>query len=219
MNESLYIKDPECTELGRKILKFSVQLIHKIGFESFNFKKLADEIGTTEAGIYRFFENKYKLLIYITSWYFVWLETKIKHKIQTINTSDDKLKELIKLLAAPVEDDIQTSYIDENLLHSVIIAEGSKSFLTKQVNENHKLNYFQPYKNLCTTIGNVILEINAGYKYPKSLASTIVEVAHFQNFFMNNIPTLTDFSKVHKEKEIIDFLQDLVFSCLKVDKE
>ena len=57
MNEKLFIRDPEQSELGKKIIQHSIQLIHKCGFEAFTFKKLALDIGTTEAGIYRYFEK------------------------------------------------------------------------------------------------------------------------------------------------------------------
>ena len=70
MNEKLFLRDPEQTELGKKIIRHSIQLIYKHGFELFTFKKLAEDIGTTEAGIYRYFENKHRLLIYITAWYY-----------------------------------------------------------------------------------------------------------------------------------------------------
>jgi len=77
MNEKLFLRNPQLTDLGRKILLHSIQLIHKNGFESFTFKKLAEDIGTTEAGIYRYFENKHRLLIYITAWYWSWLEYRV----------------------------------------------------------------------------------------------------------------------------------------------
>ncbi len=214
MNEGLYLRNPEDTELGRKILKDSVQLIYKLGFEAFTFKKLAESIGTTESGIYRYFENKHKLLIYITAWYFGWLGFQIGFQTNNIKAPKVKLQKIISLLTSPVEDDKQTSYIDEGLLYPVIVAEGSKAYLTKQVEENNKLQFFQPYKDLCTLIGNVILEYNPKYKFPKSLASTIVEIAHFQNFFMHNLSSLTDFSKKNKEVEIVDFLNDLIFSSI-----
>lgn len=214
MNEGLYLRNPEDTELGRKILKDSVQLIFKLGFEAFTFKKLAESIGTTESGIYRYFENKQKLLIYITAWYFGWLGFQIAFQTNNIAAPEVKLQKIIALLTAPVEDDKQTSYIDESLLYPVIVAEGSKAYLTKQVEENNKLQFFQPYKDLCTLIGNVILEYNPNYKFPKSLASTIVEIAHFQNFFMHNLSSLTDFKKKDKEIEIVDFLNDLIFSSI-----
>lgn len=216
MNEGLYLRNPEDTVLGRKILKHSVQLIHTLGFEDFTFKKLAEEINSTEAGIYRYFENKHKLLIYLTSWYFSWLEFHIRFVTNNIEEPRIKLNKIIALLIAPIEDDKQTSYIDESLLHPVIVAEGSKTYLTKQVEKNNKQQFFQPYKDLCTLIGNVILEYNPNYKFPKSLASTIVEVAHFQNFFMYNLSSLTDFSKKNKESEIAEFLESLVFSSINI---
>ncbi len=214
MNEGLFLRNPEDTELGRKILKYSVELIYSLGFESFTFKKLAEVIGSTEAGIYRYFENKHKLLIYITAWYFGWISYQIHFQTNNIRNPKVKLQKIIHLLAAPIEDDQQTSYIDESLLHPVIVAEGSKAYLTKQVAENNKSEFFQPYKDLCTLIGSVILEYNPNYRFPKSLASTIVEIAHFQNFFMHNISSLTDFSKRNQESEIVEFLEDLVFASL-----
>ena len=214
MNEGLYLRNPEDTELGRKILKHSVELIYKLGFEIFTFKKLAEEIGSTEASIYRYFENKHKLLIYITAWYFGWIEFQINFQTNNIKDQKFKLEKIIALLTSPIEDDKQTSYIDESLLHPVIVAEGSKAYLTKQVEEDNKLAFFQPYKDLCTLIGNVILAYSPNYKFPKSLASTIVEIAHFQNFFMHNLSSLTDFSKRNKETEIVEFLNDLIFSTL-----
>lgn len=215
MNEALFLRNPESSELGKNILKHSVQLIYKIGFEAFNFKKLAEDIGTTEAGIYRYFENKHKLLVYLTAWYWGWLEFQISFHTNNIEDPTVKLKRVIKLLATGVEDDGQTHYINENLLHQIIIAEGSKAYLTKQVGEDNKQQFFKPYKDLCAAIGTIILECSPEYKYPKSLASTIIEMAHFQNFFMNNLPSLTDFGDTKEESEIITFLNDLVFTSLK----
>jgi AcrR family transcriptional regulator len=215
MNEALFLRNPESSALGKNILKHSVQLIYKMGFEAFTFKKLAEDIGTTEAGIYRYFENKHKLLVYLTAWYWGWLEFQISFHTNNIKDPVVKLKRVIKLLATAVEDDEQTSYINESLLHQIIIAEGSKAYLTKQVGEDNKQQFFKPYKDLCAVIGNIILECSTKYKYPKSLASTIIEMAHFQNFFMNNLPSLTDFGKTKEESEIIAFLNDLVFTSLK----
>ena len=215
MNEALYLRNPENSELGKNILKHSIQLIYKTGFEVFTFKKLAEDIGTTEAGIYRYFENKHKLLVYLAAWYWGWLEFQISFHTNNIEDPSVRLKRVIKLLATAVEDDEQTIHINESLLHQIIISEGSKAYLTKQVGEDNKQHFFKPYKDLCAVIGNIISECSPEYKYPKSLASTIIEMAHFQNFFMNNLPSLTDFSDTKEESEIIAFLNDLVFSSLK----
>ncbi len=215
MNEALFLRNPESSELGKKILEHSVQLIHETGFEAFTFKKLAEHIGTTEASVYRYFENKHKLLVYLTAWYWGWLEFQISYQTNNIEDPEIKLKGVIKLLATEVEDNDLTSYINESLLHQIIISEGSKAYLTKQVEEDNKQQFFKPYKDLCAVIGDIILECRPDYKYPKSLASTIIEMAHFQNFFMKNLPSLTDFSSTKEESEILDFLNDLVFASLR----
>lgn len=215
MNNKLFLRNPEQSELGKKIILHSIQLIYKNGFESFTFKKLAEDIGTTEAGIYRYFENKHRLLIYIAAWYWSWLEYRVTVNTNNIKDPVVKLKRVIKLLATVVEDDVRTSYVNENILHQIIIAEGTKAYLTKHVSEDNKDQLFKPYKDFCAKIGIIILECNPKYKYPKSLSSTIIEMAHFQNFFMNNLPSLTDFGKTKNESAIVSFLEDLVFSALK----
>ena len=216
MNPSLYLRDPEGTDLGKNIIKHSIQLIHDTGFEAFTFKKLAESIGTTEAGVYRYFENKHKLLVYIISWYWRWLDFQIGYQTKNLTNPISKLKKVITILATTVEDDLMTGHVDESILHQILISEGSKAFLTKQVNQDNKQEYFKPYKDLCNTVGEIILECNPKYKYPHSLSSTIIEMAHLQNFFMNHLPSLTDFSKSKNESEIINYLEDLVFNTIRI---
>lgn len=214
VNDTLYLRDPEQSELGKNIIKYSIQLIQKSGFEKFTFKKLAEATGTTEASIYRYFENKHKLLVYIISWYWGWLEFQIIYQTKNLHDSKAKLKQVITLLANTVQDDIMTSQVDESLLNKIIVSEGCKSYLTKHVEEDNKQQYFKPYKDLCNTVSDIILGCNIQYKYPHSLASTIIEVAHLQNFFMHNLPALTDFDQTKKEDQIIEFLNNLVFSSI-----
>jgi len=216
MNDKLFLRDPEESELGRNIIQHSIILIHKIGFEAFTFKKLAVEIKTTEAGIYRYFENKHRLLIYITAWYWNYLEYQVAFQTNNIDDPLKKLKSVIKLLATAIDDDVRTTHIDESILHQIIITEGSKVYLTKHVGEDNKQRFFKPYKDLCAVIGDIILECAPQYKYPKSLATTIIEMAHFQIFFMHNLPALTDFGKTKDDLNVIAFLEDLVFSAIKV---
>lgn len=214
MNEGIYLRNPENSELGKKIIKHSILLIYINGFEAFTFKKLAEEINSTEASVYRYFENKHRLLIYIVAWYWSWLEYQISFQTNNITDPRIKLQMIIKLLATSVEDDKSTNYVDERLLHQIIISEGSKVYLTKHVEEDNRHHFFKPYKELCAVIGNVISEFNSIYKYPKSLATTIIEMAHFQNYFMVNLPLLTDFGEKKNDTDIIMFLEDLVFSSI-----
>ncbi len=214
MNEKLFLRNPEETELGREIIRQSIILIHKSGLEAFTFKKLAKEIGTTEAGVYRYFENKHRLLVYIVSWYWSWLEYKISVHTNNIKNPEVKLKKIIQILGTSVKDDVDTKHVDERLLYEIVTLEGAKVYLTRHVSSDNKLRFFKPYKDLCASVAGVILECNPSYKFSRSLAITLVEMAHQQNFFMKNLPALSDFGNSKDESKIIVFLDDFVFASL-----
>ena len=40
VNEKIYLRDPETSEIGKQIVKKAIDLIFEIGFEQFTFKKL-----------------------------------------------------------------------------------------------------------------------------------------------------------------------------------
>ena len=214
MNEKLFLRNPEESELGKNIIRYSVVLIHKIGFEAFTFKKLAHEIGTTEAGIYRYFENKHRLLVYIADWYWSWQEYRLVFQTNNIKNPEIKIKKAIQLLASRIEDESSTTYFNEKLVYEIVMHEGAKAYLTKQVAEDNKLKLFKPYKDLCARISDFIKEYNPKYKYPRSLSSTIIEMAHSQKFYMQNLPSLTDFGNSKDETKLIAFLEGLVFSSI-----
>lgn len=214
MNKKLYIKDPDDSELGRKIISQSICLINDKGFEEFTFKKLAIEIGSTEAGIYRYFENKQRILTYLSAWYWSWLEYQIQ--IQTTNMKDSKRKlhKVIDLVLMKDINDTNSDYINVNELYRIITNESVKTYHNNRVSQDNKDQLFKPYKELCAFIANIILEFNPKYAYPKSLASTIIEVAHSQVYFKNNLPSLTDYNKSKDECQIISFLESFVFASL-----
>ena len=214
MNEKLFLRDPEQSELGKKILSQSVILIQHFGFESFTFKKLALEIGTTEATIYRYFENKHRLLVYLMAWYWRWLEFRVSYHTNNVKDPIYKLKQIIHLLIIIDKDDFYSDLLDVRLLHEIMINEGTKTYLTKHVTEDNSAQLFKPYKDLCSVIGQVLLECNENYKYPRSLSSTMIEVAHFQSYFKKNLPSLTDFHTDDNANLIVAFVEDMVLSSL-----
>ena len=215
INDKLFLRNPEESELGKKIIQHGITLIHKMGFEVFTFKKLAIDIGTTEAGIYRYFENKHRLLLYIVDWYWSWQEYRLIFQTNNIQDPEDKIRIAIKLLSAPVVDDLTTSYINESLLYEIVMAEGAKSYLTKHVTEDNQANFFKPFKDLCARVAGFIEEYNPDYSFRFSLSSTIIEMAHSQKFYMKNLPSLTDFGATKDESKIILFLESLVFSSIR----
>jgi len=64
LNSNLYLKDPKSTELGERIVQRGMEMIDELGLEQFTFRKLANDIGTTETSVYRYFLNKHRLLLY-----------------------------------------------------------------------------------------------------------------------------------------------------------
>ena len=84
INEKLFIRNPEGSELGNQIVKKAIDLIYNLGFEQFTFKKLAVEMNSTEATIYRYFENKHRLLLYILNWYWCYMEFLLMMKLLLI---------------------------------------------------------------------------------------------------------------------------------------
>lgn len=216
MNEKLYLRNPEDSALGKKIVQKGLVLINKLGFELFTFKKLAAEINTTEASIYRYFENKHRLLVYLITWYWSYLEYKVVFSVNNMKDPEQKLKIIIRIITEePKPSSIKSEYISEAEVYKLIQWEGSKAYLTKNISQDNKDHLFKPYKDLCERFATIIQEFDPKYKYPHSLASTIFEMAHAQKFFMNNLPALTDFGKQQDDKKLILFLESLLFSSLK----
>ena len=74
---------------------------------------------------------------------------------------------------------------------------------------------FKPYKDLCGRIASIIKEYNPKYKFAHSIASTIIETAHSQKFFTQNLPSLTDFKKEDDDKKLVLFIESLLFNSIK----
>jgi AcrR family transcriptional regulator len=216
MNDKLYLRNPEESALGKKIVKNGLSLINKVGFESFTFKKLAIEVGTTEASVYRYFENKHKLLVYLITWYWSYLEYKVLFSTNNITNPEIRLKTVIKIITEePINSITESDFITESETYKLVIWEGSKAYLTRNISKDNKDRVFKPYKDLCQRISSIITEFNPKYKFPHSLASTILEMAHSQKFFKQNLPSLTDFPKEVDDKKTILFLETLLFSAIR----
>ena len=190
--QSIYLKDPETSDLGKRIVKNSIILINSMGFESFTFKKLGNKIGSNESSIYRYFESKHKLLLYLSSWYWAWLEYQLVIETFSISNNKKKLDKAIVVVTRTVEDDSNFSHISETQLYKIIVNESSKSYLTKEVDKDNKQGYFEVYKRLITRIEAMIIDVEPNYKFPLSLASTILEGGIHQHFLNEHFPSITN---------------------------
>ena len=213
VNSEIYLKDPDSSELGKKIISNSIEMIDEVGIECFTFKKLASRIASTEASIYRYFENKHKLLLYLTAWYWNWLEYRLVFSLANIQSPEDRLKKAIRLLTEEIKEDHDYHHINEIKLSKVVITDSSKAYMHKSVDDENKLGVFKGYKNLVQRVSDVIKELSPNYKYPQMLVSTIIEGAHHQRFFADHLPNLTN--TFNNEDAICNFYEEMTLRSLK----
>jgi AcrR family transcriptional regulator len=216
VNEGLYLKNPDSSDLGKKIISNSIELIHEIGFEKFTFKKLGAQIGSPECTIYRYFENKHKILLYLTTWYWSWQEYRLVFKTANIANLEEKLIKSIEVLTEPIIQDQTFSYVNEYLLHQIVIAESCKSFYTKDVDSDNASGVFLVYKRIVARVSDFILEINPQFMYPHMLVSVVIEGSHQQRHFAEHLPSLTDI--VEGKGSVTDFFIKMVLSTIKINK-
>lgn len=212
VNEKIYVKDPETSVLGKNIIKQSIFLIEEIGFDNFTFRKLGAKINSNESSIYRYFENKHKLLLYLSSWYWSWMEYKLILATTNIDDPFEKLRKAITVVTEKIEDDLATEYINESILNKIIIAEFTKTLHTKEVDEENKEGFFLIYKRVINRLVELITAVNPEYKYAKSLASSIIEGALHQHFLRDHLKTITN---CNEEISPTDFYIDLLENLLK----
>lgn len=216
VNEKLYLKDPKSSDVGKNILSKGVILIDKLGFEQFTFRKLATELKTSESTVYRYFESKQKLLLYITSWYWSWLEYQLVFATSNMPSASERLRVAIEVLSRDNSTIEQFDQIDLKTIHRIVILESSKAYLTKEVDEANKEGSYASYKRVVGRLAQNVLEINPKFAQPHSLMSTVVEGIHHQKFFADHLPSLTDIR--NDWKDLADFFYQMALTTIKHSK-
>ena len=218
LSERLYFRDPQATDLGRRIIKFAILLIDEVGFETFTFKKLAAKMGSTEASVYRYFENKHMLLLYLVSWFWEWVSYLIDINTRNISDPISKLKIVISTLVFASKENPSIEYVNESVLHRIIIAEGAKSYHTKSVDNENKEGLFVNYKQLVEKVATFIVDVRPDFPYPCALASNLFEMVNHHIYFALHLPRLTDVTVVGDDySEVETMIETFAFSILGVD--
>ena len=212
VHDEVFLKDPLSSELGKKIIEHGIELINEIGFDNFTFKKLGERIGSNESSIYRYFENKHRFLIYLTSWYWGWVEYRLVFETNSIGDPVEKLTKALETVTRPVEQDVAVTYVNEVLLSKIVISEFSKSYLTKEVDEENQQGFFTIYKRLITRLADMVIAVNPEYSYPKSLMSTVIEGSLHQHFLKDHMKSITN---CNQEITPTHFFKDLVFNAIR----
>lgn len=220
IGEKYYNKDPRSSDLGGRIISASVELMDELGFENFTFKKLAVSIESTEASIYRYFDNKLMLLVYLTTSYWAWVEYMIDYNTHHVKDDRQKLRTILKIICNVHQPtaSIELSGINMSALRSVVVSESDKTYLTKQVDEINNQGLFMGFKTLCQKIAEVVRAVNPSYRYPHALVSMMLEASHQQMFFALHLPSLTEVSTTKKmplEQQVFEFLNNMLNKLLR----
>jgi len=213
--QDLYLKNPTETALGRSILKHSIVMIEEIGLEHFTFKKLAAQISSTEASIYRYFENKHLLLVYLSNWYWEYMMLNIRREVALANTPAEKLSAAIISILFSAERNVNIDYIDEDILHRIMISQADKVYRIQEVSSENKQGFFLAYKRVVICIGEIILQIDPAFPFARILASTLMEMPQQHLYYAKNLPSLTDLAyKDENSHHLKVVMENLAFSWL-----
>jgi len=212
LNERLFLKDPQDSDLGKKMIKYS--LIDEIGFEAFTFRKLAVAINSTEKSIYRYFVNKHFLLLFLSSWYWEWVKYLIEINSRNIECPKRKLKIAIQNLVDATDENPGNKNINESLLHKVVIKEGGKAYHIQAVDDENKAGLFFSYKSLVQKVSDIVNEIDPKFPYSASLSSNLFEMANNQIYFADHLPKLASISSGKNQNE--DLINMLTFFTFKI---
>jgi AcrR family transcriptional regulator len=219
IHNGLCLRDPKETTLGQSILKYSIILIDELGFEHFTFKKLAARINSTEASIYRYFENKHLLLVYLSNWYWEYMYVNIQNKLDNITSPTEKLKIAIAGILDSMMKNDEISYIDEDILHSIMVSQADKVYRIKEVTEENKNGFFLAYKKVVRFISDIMLEVDPDFPYARILASTLTEMPNQQLYYAKNLPSLTSIAdKKDNQLELQKVMENMAFAWIKAYK-
>ena len=214
----LSLKDPLQSKLGRSIITHSINLMDDIGFEAFTFKKLAASMGSNETTLYRYFKNKHFLLLYLVVWYWNWVSYLIDYNTKNIADPNQKLNLIIDNFVDATKENPSIDFVNEKVLHRIIIAESAKSYHTKNIDDENKLGFYNSYKALIQKVADVILEIKPSFPYPHSFASTLFEMANNEIYFAEHLPRLTDIKVKNEEYSEVNKLLKF-YKCKMLDQK
>lgn len=191
---ALHLRDPEGTRLGQAILSEGLELMNELGLEAFTFKKLAARIGSTEVSLYKYFPNKQRLLQYYFQLYWLWLRQVCGRHAERSQDPLNTVRSVVDALCGVWPKDAPKAQLDAHALRLLVIEEGMKSYLHKNVDADNARRLFLPYKSLSAFIAECLVACRKDVPMPRSFATTIIEMAHSLPFAMEHLPSLTELS-------------------------
>jgi hypothetical protein len=116
-----------------------------------------------------------------------------------------KLEKAIQLLTEPIQDDLQTTHLDEQLLHKIIVSEFGRMQPSRHAVIDASLIRPEAFNRINQRLCAMIQQVNPSYLYAQPLANTLIEAGHFQQFETAS----------HPGEASTTFFLDLITRCLK----
>jgi len=213
--EKLFLKDPQDSKFGQRLLQHTVSLMNEIGFEQFTFRKLGVAMSSSEVSIYRYFENKHLLLLYLNSWYWEWVHYLIDYHIVNITDPIIKLRKVIHCIIFAAHEQDAHGFANQKTLQEIMIKESSKSYHVHDVDKENNDGLFLSYKLMVNKIADIMKEVNPAFEYPRTLSSTIFEMANNQIYYAEHLPRLTDLKNSYTKLDDLEtIVNKFTFSAL-----
>lgn len=216
ISKNLSIKDPFSSELGKKIVINGLSLINHYGFEDFNFKKLAVACSTTEASVYRYFNNKVQLLAFLTAYYWNWTEYLTELYCNAAKSPKAKLTVLINVICNHEISPENINGIQYNDLHQLINCEWQKLIYNKETKLIPANAAFEDYKRFKKMASAILTDLNKNLKEPQAIITTIIITANTQLFFSKKFQTLSSIQQPTKGK-VVQFVYNTALKLTQHD--
>ena len=202
----LHLRNPEATDLGSSMLREGIGLMNEIGLEAFTFRKLAARIGCTEVSLYKYFPNKQRLLQYYFQLYWLWLRQVCGRQVELASDPKEALSSCMHVICGVWPERMPVPQLPPKALRQLLIEEGMKSYLHKNVDEDNARRLFLPYKELSAFLAERMVACRRDVPMPRSFATTILEMAHSLPFAMAHLPSLTELSQRKGMQHLADHL-------------
>ena len=216
VSSATYLRNPLETDLGRNIISHGIDLMSETGFQCFNFKQLASSMKSTEASVYRYFENKHMLLVYLTSWYWEYLDYLIMINTRNVDDPKMRLKIAIKTIVEGANDDTNVDYINVKKLHKIVVEQSSKVTHSKKLLSCNKPDLFANFEHLNNNLSQMILSCDKDFKYPSTMATNMIKMAIDHTYYAEHLCSVTEITncmytkKSQLEEMLVYFVERLL---------
>ena len=123
-------------------------------------------------------------------------------EVEEARDAKDALRRCVEAICGVWPRELPPLQVDPHALRRLVIEEGMKSYLHKNVDADNARRLFAPYKELSAFLAERIVACRRDVPMPRSFATTVIEMAHSLPFAMEHLPSLTELSSRKDLKQV-----------------